>query len=636
MTSKGSQQINSENTFVGKLSGRQYLKSIIQRVIYINREKRKLNPKKYVKLPPLGERKKSSLKDTSRHIDGNMNKWTVQYSMTGEPYYFNAEKNESQWTLPEGAIAVPVHLPAGEHTDSFHVESASSAALEQEPDIGIYEDIQPEEEDEIFRLEESNEYLRMDNVRLKEIVKVLSSLASFAISNPATSFIIRSHLLKLKENDRVYADHLTFYSQEELGFAQKVFPVSVASESELFDLLCRGLRDRNVESSSVVIDSTIPFDDHQLPSTAASVRLTSPKTGNPQSVSEFLNAEPPTRLVKPPMIRIDSWGTSPQNIPSPKKKNIAKAPSGWEKTPTGRPYYLNSRPSTIDDSTNRDFIENRQNVSPSPTAMVIRPKTAGAGTQPKVMRVGSKVSIEYSHEPFETLKSPLLTKEPATSPYTEDQTPYNITKEYYRNIEQKELRRISSAKVRRSLQEQKEFNDEKLKRTVRKETVPIAVDNYEAKKYEKSSFDVYAGATNTFQSSKFGLSPLQKEVKVRNKQAERFFDQSLELFNRTTSSPFENHENSYQKGYPLLPPKNFISEGAKRIQRDEANARNLVIQVENNTMDKTKIVSKAIYDARASVSGKREFLHRPLSATELKLATSPLLRNASSKNVMRL
>jgi len=131
------------------------------------------------------------------------------------------------------------------------------------------------------------------------------------------------------------------------------------------------------------------------------------------------------------------------------------------------------------------------------------------------------------------------------------------------------------------------------------------------------------------------LTPLQKEEAVRITKASMIYDESLERIQRTVKSPFNKFEQVVPKGYPLLPPKNFFSEKELRIQKEEEAIREVVLSVENDAAEKSRIVTKAIYDARAHTSGKKEFLYRPLSASELHLASSPLLRHSSSKDVMR-
>ena len=131
------------------------------------------------------------------------------------------------------------------------------------------------------------------------------------------------------------------------------------------------------------------------------------------------------------------------------------------------------------------------------------------------------------------------------------------------------------------------------------------------------------------------ISPLEKEEAVRITKANMIYDESLERIQRTVKSPFNKHEQALPKGYPLLPPKNFFSEKERRLKKEEEVIRQVVSTVENDAAEKSRIVTKAIYDARIHTSGKKMFVNRPLSASELHLASSPLLRHSSSKNVMR-
>jgi hypothetical protein len=65
----------------------------------------------------------------------------------------------------------------------------------------------------------------------------------------------------------------------------------------------------------------------------------------------------------------------------------------------------------------------------------------------------------------------------------QDQIPFTLSKEYVDKIEQRELRKISSAKMRRSVQEQEVYNKEQLNNAVRKQSGLIAVDILQAKTY---------------------------------------------------------------------------------------------------------------------------------------------------------
>ena len=188
-----------------------------------------------------------------------------------------------------------------------------------------------------------------------------------------------------------------------------------------------------------------------------------------------------SKLAKPP-------GNSPKRPKSPAKNNL----SGWELTQAGRPYFLNNQkqPLTIDTSTT-DFTQQK------------RPSTAGAisNKSKKIIynafifvyiyfilflckeftRVGERIELEYSHEPLQ--QHPERRKSTPPSPYKLTQSPVCITKEYERNIEALELRRVTSAQARRkirSLDEQNDMNYHALTTIVRKELTQAVVKSFDS------------------------------------------------------------------------------------------------------------------------------------------------------------
>ena len=156
--------------------------------------------------------------------------------------------------------------------------------------------------------------------------------------------------------------------------------MSVRSESELFELLSSSLREQKGNHiSRGVVDKVIPSP---APAAASHSR---PHIAQRESTSDNVLPEKfefASKLVKPPAVRVFPW--------SPRKKSPTK-PTGWEKTPTGRPYYLNSRDGGGGD-VNSSFTSHQPDSRPTTAlsnpehqdrgGLTVRPKTAGGSGHP--------------------------------------------------------------------------------------------------------------------------------------------------------------------------------------------------------------------------------------------------------------
>ena len=98
-------------------------------------------------------------------------------------------------------------------------------------------------------------------------------------------------------------------------------------------------------------------------------------------------------------------------------------------------------------------------------------------------------------------------------------------------------------------------------------------------------------------------------------------------------SPFVNV--AIDKQHPIEAVPDFRKLNKKRIESERRFIDGIYRDVEKYTDEKKNIIANAIQKARKNHSGKRSFLNKPLTTTEMALAESPLLNNSTAKNHFR-